>query len=85
MQINFDKYAQTGRDFVKKIATKLGDPDDLEVAGRLLRSTLHVLRDQSTPEESVQFISQLPMFVKALYVDGWKLASKKGRVRVMAD
>jgi uncharacterized protein (DUF2267 family) len=85
MTLNFEKYAQTGTAFVKKIAAEIGDPEDTATASRILRSTLHVLRDQSTPEESVQFISQLPMFIKAIYVDGWKLGSNKGRVHQLGD
>ena len=85
MKLNFEKYAQTGNAFVKKIASEIGDPEDTTKASHILRSTLHVLRDQSSPEESVQFISQLPMFIKAIYVDGWKLGSKKGRVHHLDD
>lgn len=85
MTVNFDKYAQTGREFVSKIAFELGDESNTSKASRILRSTLHVLRAQSTPEESLQLISQLPMFIKALYVDGWKIGSSKGRVRHLDD
>ena len=85
MTLHFEKHAQTATAFVKKIAVEIGDPEDTSKANRILRSTLHVLRDQSTPEESVQFISQLPMFIKAIYVDGWKLGSNKGRVHRLDD
>ena len=81
MTINFDKYALTGKTFVKHLASELGNEDDTSRAGRVLRATLHVLRDQSSPEEAMQFISQLPMFIKAIFVDGWNPASNKGRVR----
>ena len=59
MTINFEKYARTGKEFVNKVAFELGDDRNTAKASRILRSTLHVLREQSTPEESVQFISQL--------------------------
>jgi uncharacterized protein (DUF2267 family) len=85
MTLNFDKYAQSGHAFVKKIARELGDENDTSTASRILRSTLIVLRDQSTPEEAMQFISQLPMLIKALYVDGWKLSDKKSKVRHLDD
>ena len=77
MTLNFDKYAQSGHTFVKKVATELGDENDISTAGRILRSTLHVLRDQASPEESIHLISQLPMLIKAIYVDGWKVFGKK--------
>ena len=85
MNLNFEKYARTGTEFVKKVAAELGDPEDTSKASRVLRATLHVLRDQTSPEESIQFISQLPMLIKAIYVDGWKAGSNKGRVRHMDD
>lgn len=85
MTLNFDKYAQTGKLFIKKVAIELGDEENILRASRVLRASLHVLRDQSTPEESLQFISQLPMFIKSIYVDGWSLGSKKNRVRRVDD
>ena len=85
MTINFEKYARTGKEFVNKVAFELGDDRNTAKASRILRSTLHVLREQSTPEESVQFISQLPMAIKAIYVDGWRIGSTKGRVRHWDD
>jgi uncharacterized protein (DUF2267 family) len=85
MTINFDKYAQTGKEFVNRVAFELGDESDTERAGRLLRGTLHALRHQSSPEEAMQFMSQLPMFIKALYVDGWNLGSHKHHVRHLGD
>lgn len=81
MTINFDKYATTGKEFLKKVAAELGDEDDTSRASRLLRATLHALRDQSSMFESMQFISQLPMFIKAIYVDGWNPGSSKNHFR----
>ena len=85
MNMNFEKYARSGQDFVKKIAAELGDEKDISAAGVILRATLHVLRDQSTAEESVQFISQRPMFIKAIYIDGWEVSGKKAKVRHLDD
>ncbi len=85
MAINFKKYVQTGEVFLKKLAAQLGDPEDTARAGRVLRSVLHVFRDQSTPQESIQLISQLPMFIKAIYVDGWRIGQKQIRIRHLDD
>lgn len=81
MTLNFDQYAHTGKEFLKKVAFELGDEDDTSRASRLLRATLRALRDQSSPEESLQMISQLPMFIKALYVDGWRPGGAKNHAR----
>lgn len=80
MALNFDKFAMEGNSFIKEMAISLGHPEDTERAGRVLRSVLHALRDQLTPEESVQLISQLPMFLKAVYVHNWRIGKRKERI-----
>ncbi len=71
MPLQFEKYAQKGAEFLNNLAISLGDSEDKDRAGRILRSVFHVLRDHLTLEESFQFLSQLPMALKALYVDSW--------------
>ena len=83
--MNFQNYAQKGDVFLKEVANELGCPADKDKAGRILRSTLHVLRNQSSPEESLQLVSQLPMMIKAVYVDGWSISKQGNRVRHVDD
>jgi uncharacterized protein (DUF2267 family) len=33
----------------------------------------------------MQFLSQLPLFIKAIYVDGWNPATRKNHVRHLDD
>jgi uncharacterized protein (DUF2267 family) len=40
---------------------------------RLLRATLHALRDRLMAHEAVQFGAQLPMLIRGLYYDGWHM------------
>jgi uncharacterized protein (DUF2267 family) len=47
--------------------------DDQYRAYRLLRATLHALRDCLTPQEAVQLGAQLPMLIRGLYYDGWHM------------
>lgn len=70
--MNFEKYVEKGNLFLKELAEELGVPEDKERAGRILRTVLHTLRKRLTLEESFDLISQLPMCIKAIYVDGWK-------------
>ncbi len=70
--MNFEKYVEKGNIFLKELAEELGIPEDKERAGRILRTVLHTLRRRLTLEESFDLISQLPMCIKAIYVDGWK-------------
>lgn len=71
MTLDFNKYAMKGNEFVNRLEERLGKNDRAHAA-RILRSTLRVLRNHLTFEESLQLLSQLPMAIKAVYVDGWK-------------
>ena len=73
MALNFDKMAAKGNEFVNRLAEHLGDRENRDRAARVLRCVLHALRDRLTAEESLQLMAQLPMAIKAVYVDGWKL------------
>ncbi|MFP4471504.1 MAG: DUF2267 domain-containing protein [Bacteroidales bacterium] len=72
MGLNFEKFAQEGNVFVKNLAANLGHPEETARTGILLRAVLHTLRDRLQIGESLDFLSQLPMCLKAVYVDNWK-------------
>lgn len=84
MSLNFNQYAREGNAFLKDYAKKLNMPDDTDRAGRILSSILHGLREIITVEESLQLISQFPMFLKAVYVNRWT-TRKKHKVKNMTD
>ncbi len=73
MPINFQQYAVKGDEFLSILAGKLGDPSDKARASRILKSTFKVLRDHLTVEESVQLLAQLPVALKGVYMDGWRV------------
>lgn len=85
MALDFDKFAAEGNDYLKHLAKELGYPKDKARAGRVLKSVLHAIRNQMTPEESVQLIAQLPMFLKAVYVLNWSLKKEKKKSRKFDD
>jgi uncharacterized protein (DUF2267 family) len=76
MILDFEKYAMKGNEFLNKLSANLGNVDRSHAA-RILKNTFRVLRNHITPEESLQLISQLPMALKSIYVDGWKLSDHK--------
>lgn len=84
MALNFNQFAKEGNAFLKEFANKTNMPNDIDKAGRILSSVLHGLRDVITFEESLQLISQFPMFLKAVYVNKWT-TRKRQRVKTMAD
>lgn len=84
MGLNFNQYAKEANSFLKDYSKQMNLNDDVEKAGRILSAILHGLRSIISTEESLQFIAQLPMFLKAVYVNGWTL-KKRQRVKNMVD
>ena len=76
MESLFDKYAREGNEFLKELAFELNHEDDYAMAGRKLKAVLHTLRNYLTVEEAAQMLAQLPMFMKAVFVDKWSFRHK---------
>lgn len=62
---------------------------DIEAAGKLrsrfqayaaLRSVLHALRDCAPAAEAVKLSAQMPLMIKGVFFDGWKLSPKPLRL-----
>lgn len=81
MILNFESHSQKAHEFVKEVATELGNPEDTGHAGRVIRAVFHTIRDMVTPEESMHLIAQLPMYIKAVYIDNWKMSGGQATVR----
>ena len=80
MALNFNHFASEANAFIKKYAKELNLETDTDKAGRILSSILHGLREIIATEESLQLLAQLPMFLKAVYVNGWS-SHKKTKVK----
>jgi len=74
--MNFEQHAPEANKFIRELAESLERNHDTDHAYRVLRSVLHTLREVITPEESLHLISQLPLIIKGVYVDGWRLSAK---------
>lgn len=85
MALNFNQYAAEGNTFMKAYAKELSLFEDHDQAGRILSTILHGIRSLISTEESLQLIAQLPMFLKAVYVNGWTIRTKKEKVKNMED
>lgn len=75
----FDTAVQKGNIWLK----------DIEQAGKLrsrfqaytaLRSVLHALRDCAPAAEAVKFSAQMPLMIKGVFFDGWKISPKPLRL-----
>ena len=69
----FDKHYQEASHFIRKLAMRIGTPGDTEHALRVLKSVFIALRRKLIPDDSLQIVSQLPLVVKGIYVDGWSI------------
>lgn len=84
MALNFNQFAAEGNEFLKDYAKQLNLGNDTKMAGRILSSILHAFREVISIEESLQLISQFPMFLKAVYVNGWT-AHKVKKIKTMTE
>lgn len=71
----FDHTVQEANIWLKAVAEQLHF-EERRHAYSALRATLHALRDRLTPESAVHFGAQLPMVVRGLYYEGWRMAGK---------
>lgn len=85
MALNFNQYATEGNTFLKNYTKEMNLGKDRDKAGRILSSILHALRDLISIEESLQLTAQLPMFLKAVYVNGWTIKKERPKVKQMGE
>ena len=70
---NFDATVHESNRWLHQLTAILQLSDDhLAYAG--LRAVLHVLRDQLRPEDAVHLSAQLPMAVRGLFFEGWRMS-----------
>ena len=80
----FDTTVQETNLWLKAVMDGL-HTDDRHLAYVALRVTLHALRDRLGPENAVHLAAQLPMLVRGLYYEGWRLAASQTKERTRAD
>lgn len=83
--VKFDKFAQEANEFINELATELGHPENQEQTLIVLRSVLHSIRDRITIGESFDLLSQLPILLKGIYVEGWKYHEKPNTIRSLEE
>ena len=77
MESHFENYAKEGNEFINEVADQLGTPGDTGHAFRVTQAVFNALRDRIMVEESMHLISELPMVLKAMYVNGWNISKER--------
>jgi uncharacterized protein (DUF2267 family) len=85
MRTPFNKYTSQGNEFLAQLADELYMPKEKARALNILKAVLHGIRNRISPEESSQLIAQLPMLIKAVYVDGWQIGKQHKRITDFED
>ncbi len=69
----FDTTFQESNLWLKDLMARLGTKDSHAAQG-IMRATLHALRDRIGPENATHLGAQLPMLLRGLYYEGWRLS-----------
>lgn len=80
-----EKFISEQNEFMKELSANLGHKEDERQVERVLRATLHILRERLTIQQSLHLLSQLPAFLKLMYIEGWKYHDKPARFRSIED
>jgi uncharacterized protein (DUF2267 family) len=76
----FDTTIQETNEWLRAIETRL-PPCDRQQAYAALRATLHVLRDRLPVDAVLGLSAQLPMLMRGLFLEGWRLSAGPARIR----
>ena len=76
----FDKTLQESNVWLKSLMDHLRT-DDRDYAYAALKATLHALRDRIGPENAVHLAAQLPMLLRGMFYEGWRLTNSATRER----
>ncbi|MEK6480633.1 DUF2267 domain-containing protein [Catalinimonas sp. 4WD22] len=81
----FDHHASEANKFLTELAIELQAPDNVRKAERILKAVLHTLRDRLGIQESFQFMAQLPLFLKGMYVTEWKYGKAPSEIKHLQE
>ena len=76
----FDETVHITNTWLHEITSRLGW-DDRQKGYRVLRASLHALRDRMPVTEAAQFSAQLPILLRGIFFEGWRPSAKTSKVR----
>jgi uncharacterized protein (DUF2267 family) len=76
----FDKTLQETNLWLKALMARLGT-NGREEAYAILKATLHAVRDRIGPENAVHLGAQLPILLRGVYYEGWRITGTQSKER----
>lgn len=80
----FNRTIQESNLWLKRLEDKLPGADR-HAAYLVLRAVLHALRDRIGPDNAVNLGAQLPVLVRGIYYEGWRLHGTPSKERHKAE
>jgi uncharacterized protein (DUF2267 family) len=80
----FDETVHASNTWLHEITSRLGW-DDRHKGYRVLRASLHAMRDRMPVSEAAHLSAQLPMLLRGLFFEGWRPAAEGHRVRTVDE
>ena len=71
----FDRTVHEANTWLEEISEEMNHPDK-QMAYHALRGVLFTLRDRLDPHEALDLAAQLPVLIRGIYFEGYKLADK---------
>ncbi|HUS54469.1 MAG TPA: DUF2267 domain-containing protein [Thermohalobaculum sp.] len=76
----FDEIVHTTNTWLHEITSRLGW-DDRQKGYRVLRASLHALRDRMPVAEVAHLSAQLPILLRGVFFEGWRPSATPTKVR----
>jgi len=74
--LGYEKFVQEANEYFTQLASDFGHPNEESRASMIWRAVIHTIRDRIHMGEFLDFISTMPMIMKATAIEGWKFRDK---------